>query len=90
MKLNFELSLVLPQQSSEQLAQLTKRLHTKVNEGNYMPFEVNWGPKGLDPDGVSTHSQYLENFCSQVHTVVKELIDRAIAERQEEVKATRE
>eukprot|EP00057_Strongylocentrotus_purpuratus_P003049 XP_003725816.1 PREDICTED: NACHT and WD repeat domain-containing protein 1 isoform X1 [Strongylocentrotus purpuratus] len=76
-------------ESSEQLAQLTKRLHTKVNEGNYMPFEVNWGPKGLDPDGVSTHSQYLENFCSQVHTVVKELIDRAIAERQEEVKATR-
>ncbi|XP_072168845.1 NACHT domain- and WD repeat-containing protein 1-like [Diadema setosum] len=76
-------------ESNEQLAQLTKRLHSKVNEGNFLPFEVPWGPKGLDPDGVSSHATYLENFCSQVQTIVRELIDRAIAEQQEDVKASR-
>ncbi|XP_033625885.1 NACHT and WD repeat domain-containing protein 2-like isoform X1 [Asterias rubens] len=70
--------------SHEQLAQLTKRLVAKVNEGNFFKFDIPWSPKGLDPDGISTHAKYIDEVCLKTQQMLTELIDRAIAERMEE------
>ena len=70
--------------SHEQLAQLTKRLAAKVNEGNFFKFDIPWSPKGLDPDGISTHAKYIDDVCNRTHQMLTELIDRAVAERLEE------
>ncbi|XP_022104320.1 NACHT and WD repeat domain-containing protein 2-like isoform X3 [Acanthaster planci] len=70
--------------SHEQLAQLTKRMATKVNEGNFVKFDIPWSPKGLDPDGISTHAKYIDDICNKTQQMLTELIDRAVAERLEE------
>ncbi|XP_038070325.1 NACHT domain- and WD repeat-containing protein 1-like isoform X2 [Patiria miniata] len=70
--------------SHEQLAQLTKRLAAKVNEGNFFKFDIPWSPKGLDPDGISTHAKYIDDICNKTQQILTELIDRAVAERLEE------
>ena len=70
--------------SQEQLSQLTKRLAGKVNEGCFLKFDITWSPKGLDPDGISTHAQYVDELCTKTQKMIEEMIDKAITERQEE------
>ncbi len=70
--------------SQEQLGQLTKRLAGKVNEGCFLKFDIPWSPKGLDPDGISTHSKYLDELCAKTQKMIEEMVDKAITERQEE------
>uniref|UniRef100_A0ABM0N0X6 NACHT and WD repeat domain-containing protein 1-like n=1 Tax=Saccoglossus kowalevskii TaxID=10224 RepID=A0ABM0N0X6_SACKO len=66
----------------DRLSQLRNELGAKINEGNFLKFEISWSKNGVDPEGISEHAQYIDSLCNQSEVMLTTLIDKAISDWQ--------
>ncbi|KAK6192030.1 hypothetical protein SNE40_003581 [Patella caerulea] len=70
-------------QAQEMLQKLREmRLKPALPHDHYKTYNIPWTEKGIDPNGVSSHQQYINKLCEDFESDMKEMIQRAIENKQ--------
>ena len=48
---------------------------------NIRTFQVHWNSRGISPDDVPEHAEYIDNLCKEVESLMKEQITDSIHKR---------